>query len=192
MDSTLQVENIIRLYASGAFPMADKDGNIDWYLPSIRSVIKLDNFNIPRSVKSLIKKNQFEIRLDYDYLSVIKGCANREQTWISDKLVIMYKNLHKKGYVHSVETYQNNQLVGGLYGITFRGAFFGESMFSTVSGASKVALAFLINHLKERSFILLDVQYLTEHLKMFGAIEIDWDEYNELLIKSYSINTSFL
>lgn len=190
--STLQPENMIRLYALGAFPMADEFGNIYWYMPSTRAIIPLDNFNIPRSVKNLKEKNNFVVKFDNDYLSVIKGCANRESTWISDKLIIAYRRLHKRGFVHSVEIYQNDKLVGGLYGITFRGAFFGESMFSSVSGASKVALISLIKHLKERNFVLLDIQYLTEHLKMFGAIEIEWIEYFNLLMKSYNINTTFL
>lgn len=192
IDSTLQPENMIRLYALGAFPMADEFGNIDWYMPSIRAIIPLDNFNIPRSVKNLKERNNFVLKFDNDYLSVIKGCADREPTWISDKLIMAYQRLHKKGFVHSVEIYQDDKLVGGLYGITFRGAFFGESMFSLVSGASKVALISLIKHLKERNFLLLDVQYLTEHLKMFGAIEIKWSEYYNLLMKSYNINTTFL
>lgn len=192
IDSTLQPDNMIRLYASGAFPMDDGYGNINWYLPSKRAIIPLDNYNIPRSVKKITNQNEFEIRFDFDYLSVIKGCANRESTWISDKLIIAYKRLHKRGFVHSVETYQNDKLVGGLYGITFRGAFFGESMFSRVSGASKISLVSLIKHLKERNFVLLDVQYLTDHLKMFGAKEIEWDEYYNLLIKSYNTNTTFL
>lgn len=191
IDSTLQPDNMIRLYASGAFPMDDGHGNINWYLPSKRAIITLDNYNIPRSVKKIIKRNDFEIKFDFDYLSIIKGCASRETTWISDKLITAYQRLHKRGFVHSVETYQNNKLVGGLYGIAFRGAFFGESMFSKVSGASKVALASLIIHLKERNFVVLDVQYMTDHLKMFGAKEIEWDEYYNFLIKSYNTNTTF-
>jgi len=192
IDSTLQPDNMIRLYASGAFPMDDGNGNISWYLPSKRVIIPLDNFNIPRSAKKLIVKNNFEIKFDTDYLSVIKGCANREETWISEKLIFAYKRLHKRGFVHSVETYFEDRLVGGLYGITFRGAFFGESMFSQIPGASKAALISLIKHLKERNFILLDVQYLTDHLKMFGAVEIEWDEYYNLLMKSYLSNTTFI
>jgi len=192
IDSTLQPDNMIRLYASGAFPMDDGNGNISWYHPSKRVIIPLDNFNIPRSAKKLIVKNNFEIKFDTDYLSVIKGCANREETWISEKLIFAYKRLHKRGFVHSVETYFEDRLVGGLYGITFRGAFFGESMFSQIPGASKAALISLIKHLKERNFILLDVQYLTDHLKMFGAVEIEWDEYYNLLMKSYLSNTTFI
>jgi leucyl/phenylalanyl-tRNA--protein transferase len=192
LDSTLQPDNMIRLYASGAFPMDDGTGNVNWYLPSIRSLIPLNHYNIPRSVKKIIDENKFEVRLDFDYLKVIINCAKREKTWISKKLIDAYKRLHKNGFVHSVETYQDNVLVGGLYGIAFRGAFFGESMFSSVSGASKVALIKLIEHLRERNFVLLDVQYLTDHLKMFGAIEIQWEEYYQLLVKSYNTNTTFL
>jgi len=192
IDITLQPFNMIRLYASGAFPMDDGNGNINWYLPSKRAIIPLDNFNIPRSAKKLIVKNNFEIKFDTDYLGVIKGCANRKETWISEKLIIAYKKLHKLGFVHSVETHYKDKLVGGLYGITFRGAFFGESMFSEIPGASKAALISLIKHLKERNFILLDVQYLTDHFKMFGAVEIEWDEYDELLKKSYISNTTFI
>ncbi len=183
--SMLQPENMIRLYASGAFPMADDTGQINWYMPEIRTIIPLDNFNIPRSTRKAIEKQNFELKFDSDYLSVIKGCADRPSTWISEELISAYRRLHKRGYLHSVETYQNGKLVGGLYGITFRGAFFGESMFSKVSQASKAALVALLFHLKENDFVLLDVQYMTEHLRMFGAIEISWEEYSALLQKAY-------
>lgn len=191
LKSMLQPDNMIRLYASGAFPMADESGQINWYLPEIRTIIPLDNFNIPRSAKKAIEKQNFEIKFDTDYLSVIKGCADRPSTWISEELIVAYRRLHKRGYLHTVETYQNGKLVGGLYGITFRGAFFGESMFSKVSQASKAALIALLNHLKEKDFVLLDVQYMTNHLKMFGAIEISWEEYSALLQKAYLSGCSF-
>lgn len=191
LKSMLQPDNMIRLYASGAFPMADESGQINWYLPEIRTIIPLDNFNIPRSAKKAIEKQNFEIKFDTDYLSVIKGCADRPSTWISEELIVAYRRLHKRGYLHTVETYQNGKLVGGLYGITFRGAFFGESMFSKVSQASKAALIALLNHLKEKDFVLLDVQYMTNHLKMFGAIEISWEQYSALLQKAYLSGCSF-
>lgn len=191
LKSMLQPDNMIRLYASGAFPMADESGQINWYLPEIRTIIPLDNFNIPRSAKKAIEKQNFEIKFDTDYLSVIKGCADRPSTWISEELIVAYRRLHKRGYLHTVETYQNGKLVGGLYGITFRGAFFGESMFSKVSQASKAALISLLYHLKEKDFVLLDVQYMTNHLKMFGAIEISWEEYSALLQKAYLSGCSF-
>ena len=183
----LKPENMIRLYASGAFPMADAEtGNINWYLPDIRTIIPLDNFNIPRSAKKVIEDENFEIKFDTDFEGVLKGCADRESTWISDQLKSAYRRLKKYGYIHTVETWKDGKLVGGLYGVTFRGAFFGESMFSKVSQASKAALVALLKHLKEKDFVLLDVQYMTEHLKMFGAVEIPFEEYTKLLHKSYT------
>jgi leucyl/phenylalanyl-tRNA--protein transferase len=182
----LKPGNMLRLYASGAFPMADDEGRISWFMPEIRTIIPLDNYNIPRSLKTFLKKNNFEIRFDTNYLSVIRGCASREKTWISEELIEAYRRLHKKGHVHSVETWEEGKLVGGLYGVTFRGAFFGESMFSTVPQASKAALLKLIERLTLKDFVLLDVQYMTSHLKMFGAVEIDFEEYNKLLYSAYT------
>jgi leucyl/phenylalanyl-tRNA--protein transferase len=182
----LKPGNMLRLYASGAFPMADDEGRISWFMPEIRTIIPLDNYNIPRSLKTFLKKNNFEIRFDTNYLSVIRGCASREKTWISEELIEAYRRLHKKGHVHSVETWEGGKLVGGLYGVTFRGAFFGESMFSTVPQASKAALLKLIERLTLKDFVLLDVQYMTSHLKMFGAVEIDFEEYNKLLYSAYT------
>jgi leucyl/phenylalanyl-tRNA---protein transferase len=183
----LKPENMIRLYASGAFPMADAEtGNINWYLPDIRTIIPLNSYNIPRSAKKAIEDENFEIRFDNDFEGVLAGCADRESTWISDELKSAYKRLKKRGYIHTVETWKDAKLVGGLYGVTFRGAFFGESMFSKVSQASKAALVSLLNHLNEKGFVLLDVQYMTEHLKMFGAVEISFEEYTKLLQKAYT------
>ena len=182
----LKPGNMLRLYASGAFPMADDEGRISWFMPEIRTIIPLDNYNIPRSLKIFLKKNNFEIRFDTNYLSFIRGCASREKTWISEELIEAYRRLHKKGHVHSVETWEEGKLVGGLYGVTFRGAFFGESMFSTVPQASKAALLKLIERLTLKDFVLLDVQYMTSHLKMFGAVEIDFEEYNKLLYSAYT------
>ena len=188
----LKPDNMLRLYASGAFPMADAEtGSINWYLPDIRTIIPLDNFNIPRSAKKAIEGQNFEIRFDTDFDGVLEGCADRESTWISDELKSAYRRLKKRGHIHTVETWKDGMLVGGLYGVTFRGAFFGESMFSKVSQASKAALVALLKHLKEKDFVLLDVQYLTEHLKMFGAIEISFEEYTKLLHKAYATTCEF-
>lgn len=188
----LKPENMLRLYASGAFPMADAEtGNINWYLPDIRTIIPLDNYNIPRSTKKVIDEQNFEIRFDNDFEGVLEGCSDRESTWISEELKAAYRRLKKRGHIHTVETWKDGKLVGGLYGVTFRGAFFGESMFSKVSQASKAALAALLKHLKEKDFVLLDVQYITEHLKMFGAIEISFEEYTKLLHKAYGKKCEF-
>lgn len=191
-DETLQPENMIKLYSIGAFPMADETGTIEWYYPKIRAIIPLDNYNIPRSVKQLIKRKHFEVRYDYDTMQVIRNCAKREKTWISEELIEAYERIYKLGYVHSVETYFLNKLVGGLYGIVIKGAFFGESMFSFHENASKVALAHLILHLVERNFKLLDVQIINPHLEMFGAIEISNEEFNELLKEAYQTETTFI
>jgi leucyl/phenylalanyl-tRNA--protein transferase len=188
----LKPENMIRLYASGAFPMADaKSGNINWYLPDIRTIIPLDNFKIPRSAKKAIDEKKFKIKFDTDFEGVLEGCADRESTWISDELKSAYRRLKKRGHIHTVETLKDGKLLGGLYGVTFRGAFFGESMFSKESQASKAALVALLKHLKEKEFVLLDVQYMTEHLKMFGAVEISFEEYTKLLHKAYVIVCEF-
>lgn len=185
-DELLKPDNMLRLYATGAFPMADeKTGMIEWYLPDIRCIIPINNFNIPRSTKKEISKLNFEIKFDTDIVSVIKGCADREHTWISNRLIEAYKRLIKRGHLHSVETWKDGELVGGLYGVSFRGAFFGESMFSKTSQASKAALISLLYHLQLKNFALLDVQYMTEHLKMFGAIEISLVEFKEYLAESY-------
>lgn len=183
----LKPENMIRLYASGAFPMADeKTGIVNWYMPDTRTIIPLDNFNIPRSAKKSIEEKDFEIKFDADFEGVVDGCADRESTWISDALKDAYRRLKKRGHIHTVETWKDGKLVGGLYGVTFRGAFFGESMFSKVSQASKAALVVLLKHLKEKEYVLLDVQFMTEHLKMFGAVEISFEEYTKLLHKAYA------
>lgn len=185
-DEFLKPNNMLRLYATGAFPMANEDTDtIEWYLPETRCIIPIDNFNIPRSAKKQVDKLNFEIKFDTEILSVIKGCADREHTWISERLIEAYNRLIKRGHIHSVETWKDGNLVGGLYGVTFRGAFFGESMFSKISQASKAALINLLYHLKEKDFSLLDVQYMTEHLKMFGAIEISMDNYKAKLVDAY-------
>ncbi|MBI1937571.1 MAG: leucyl/phenylalanyl-tRNA--protein transferase [Ignavibacteriales bacterium] len=187
----LKPENMIRLYASGAFPMADESGDIHWYMPEVRTIVPLNNFNIPRSLKKFIAETDFEYGFDTATLEVIANCTNRSSTWISKELIEAYKGLHKLGYLHSVEVFQKKKLIGGLYGVTHKGAFFGESMFSKVTQASKCAFVKLILHLKEKGFVLLDVQYQTEHLKMFGSVEISFEEFSNLLIESYMKDVSF-
>ncbi len=183
---------MLRYYSIGAFPMADeKGGKIDWYYPRIRAIIPLDSYNIPRSLKQIIAKKIFSVRFDSVTMEVIRNCAKRKKTWISEELIEAYSRIYERGFVHSVETLKDEKLVGGLYGISIQGAFFGESMFSRIENASKVALYYLIKHLSERKFKLLDVQFITPHLKMFGATEITLDEYNQLLDKAYSVQTDF-
>ncbi len=183
---------MIKLYAKGAFPMADENtGEINWYMPEVRTIIPLDNYNVPRSLKKFIESNHFEVRYDHNFLPVVKACAEREETWISDELIKGYLAMEKHGFIHTVEIWQRNKLVGGLYGVTYKGAFFGESMFSKVTQASKIALVKLIERLIEKNFALLDVQYMTKHLRMFGAKEISFEKYNEMLGEAYEKNCKF-
>ncbi len=188
----LEPEIMLRLYSQGAFPMADESGIINWYSPEVRTIIPLDNYNVPRSLRKFMEKSDFEYGYSERQLEVIKNCAAREETWISDELIEAYERLIYSGYLHSVEVYANNELVGGLYGIAIRGAFFGESMFSKVSQASKSALVKLMERLNERNFVVLDVQFQTEHLRMFGATEIPFVEYAALLSKAYEKEVAFV
>jgi leucyl/phenylalanyl-tRNA---protein transferase len=185
-------DNMLRMYAFGAFPMADeKTGSIQWYCPEVRTIIPLESYNIPRSLNKFLEHSTFEFRRDTDFISVVKACADRDSTWISEELIAAYLRLYKGKHIHTIEVWDGNELVGGLYGISFRGAFFGESMFSKVSQASKAALAYLLQYLKEKDFVLLDVQYMTPHLKMFGAVEIPFQEYQNLLNSAYIRNCEF-
>jgi leucyl/phenylalanyl-tRNA---protein transferase len=188
----LEPEIMLRLYLKGAFPMTDEEtGIINWYMPEKRTIIPLDNYNYPRSLKKVISESKFEFRIDIDFLSVVKNCASRSSTWISEELIEAYLRLDKLGFIHTVETWQKDKLVGGLYGVAIKGVFFGESMFSKVSQASKAALIKLIEHLNQKKYALLDVQYMTPHLKMFGAIEINFEQYEELLKKAHKIDCNF-
>lgn len=179
------------MYARGAFPMADEQGELDWYFPERRTIIPLENYNVPRSLGKFMEKANFEYRFDHDTVEIIKACANRKLTWISGELIDAYKGILMLGHVHSISVYENDLLVGGLYGVTYRGAFFGESMFSNVSQASKCALVKLIEHLNNKQFSLLDVQFKTEHLAMFGAQEIPLEEFDNLLLQSYTKEVLF-
>lgn len=183
---SLEPQAMLRNYSMGAFPMAEETNEIYWYYPEIRAIIPLNNYRIPRSLHQFLKKNIYEIKFDKSTLEVIHNCSQREKTWINEELIEAYERIHKLGFVHSVETYFKNKLVGGLYGIAIQGAFIGESMFSRKENASKVALYFLINHLIEKKFKLLDVQFMTPHLKMFGAVEVSLEKYNKLLNEAYS------
>ncbi len=190
-DDLLRPEFMILLYSKGAFPMADEEGNINWYMPETRTIIPIDEFNIPRSLRKFMENSDFEFRYDTRIMDVIKNCADRKNTWINDKLLDAYRGIMKLGHVHSVEVFQKNNLVGGLYGITYKGAFYGESMFSNVSQASKSALVKLVEKLIEREFVLLDVQFMTEHLRMFGAKEISLGRFNELQLEAHTRDATF-
>jgi len=180
-------------YSNGYFPMAtSRHGHIEWFSPDPRAIIPLDKFKISRSLKQKVHKKFFEIRIDTAFESVMRACASREDTWISEEIISVYTELHRRGFAHSVETWHDGKLVGGLYGVAIRGAFFGESMFSRMTDASKVALVHLVERMKQRSLTLLDTQYMTEHLRVFGTIEIPRSSYLQLLSRALDVHTTFV
>jgi leucyl/phenylalanyl-tRNA--protein transferase len=173
----IPTEVLLGAYAQGVFPMAE-DGEILWFSPERRGIIPLDDrFHIPRGLKKALGKNAFEIRHDTAFREVMLGCAERESTWIDGAIIESYCALHELGHAHSVECWDADGLQGGLYGVALGKAFFGESMFSRKTDASKIALVALVERLRERGFELLDTQWMTDHLRTFGGIEIGRAEY---------------
>ena len=189
----IEPDILLAAYASGYFPMAEsRKGEIQWFSPNPRAIIPLDRFIISRSLRLTLKKNPFEIRIDTAFENVMRACAERKDTWISEDIVQSYLELHRRGFSHSVETWKEKKLVGGLYGVTLGSAFFGESMFSITRDASKVALVHLVERLREKNFELLDTQFITPHLARFGTIEIAREEYLVLLSKAIQKRRVFL
>ena len=189
----LDPDFVVMAYCNGYFPMADpRTHAVSWYSPNPRAIIPLDGFKVSRSLRRRIKKNVFEIRIDTSFEEVIRQCSERDETWISAEIVRVYTVLHKKGFAHSVESWSGGTLAGGLYGVAINGAFFGESMFSKQSDASKIALVHLVDYLKARRFKLLDTQYINEHISQFGAVEISRSSYLSLLSEALRIETQFL
>jgi leucyl/phenylalanyl-tRNA--protein transferase len=170
-------ELIVAAYLQGIFPMADERGKIGWYSPDPRAIFPLEAFHVPKSLAKVVKKKVFDVRIDTAFTDVMRGCADRDTTWINDEIVANYAALHERGLAHSVEAWLDGELAGGLYGVSLGGAFMGESMFSRVSDASKVCLVALVERLNARGFTLLDSQMPTEHLKHFGQVLITRAEY---------------
>jgi leucyl/phenylalanyl-tRNA--protein transferase len=172
---------VVHAYAQGIFPMADKRGKIQWYAPDPRAILEYHNFHISRSLRATIRKRLYEIRMDTAFEQVMRYCAAREETWINEEFIKTYTYLHQKGLGHSVEAWQDGQLMGGLYGIALGGAFMGESMFSRATDASKVCLAALVEHLHVQGYALHDTQFITPHLASLGVTEISRVEYERRL-----------
>ncbi len=193
-DLYLTPGNMIKLYSMGAFPMADSrySEEVNWYLPKVRTIIPLDNYNVPRSLKKLLRTGTYEIRINDDLDRVLDGCADRAETWINDTLKNAYRNLFDMGYLFTYEVFQSDELLGGLYGISIGGVFCGESMFTKKSQGSKIALVKLIERLVKRGYVLLDVQLMNPHLKMFGAVEIGEEAYNKLLRDGLTTRAHFV
>ncbi|MBB4228479.1 leucyl/phenylalanyl-tRNA--protein transferase [Rhizobium mongolense] len=180
-------EILLRAYSIGLFPMAESadDPEIFWVEPELRGVLPLDNFHVSKSLAKTIRRQPFDIRFDHDFDAVIAACAeatsDRPSTWINHTIRSLYSTLHRMGHAHSVEAWHDDQLVGGLYGVSLGSAFFGESMFSRRTDASKICLVHLVARLRDRDFTLLDTQFTTEHLKTFGAIDVPKDDYAVML-----------
>ncbi len=187
----LSPELLIHAYRSSVFPMAMDGGEIGWFSPDPRTIIPIDAFHVPHGLRRTLKKGTFEVRVNTAFPEVLRACANREETWISDEIAKSYRELHRLGVAHSVETWLGDQLAGGLYGVAIGGAFFGESMFHRVTDASKVALYGLVERLRQREFALLDTQWSTSHLRTFGAREISRSTYRRMLAACINLERDF-
>jgi leucyl/phenylalanyl-tRNA---protein transferase len=181
---------LLQGYRLGVFPMAMND-SIEWFSPDPRAVLPLEDFHVPHALRRLMRRKPFEITIDEAFPTVIRACAERENTWINRDIIDSYTRLHELGHAHSIETWKGNKLAGGLYGVAVGGAFFGESMFHRITDASKVALVALVEHLHARKFVLLDTQWLTPHLRQFGGVQISRQHYLRLLRRAIELPRTF-
>ena len=194
----LTPDMLLRAYAIGVFPMAEdrEDPDLFWIDPRMRGIIPFEDFHVPRRLQRVIRKNRFRVSFNEQFEAVMEGCAEsterRPRTWINDKILTLYTSLHRMGHAHSVEVWNGDELAGGLYGVSLGGAFFGESMFSRKSDASKVALVYLVARLIRGGFTLLDSQFVTRHLERFGAVEIPRATYRSLLAEAITVDAEFL
>ncbi len=179
--NTLTTDDLIYGYINGIFPMADTDGSLYWYAPDPRAVIPIDTYKPARSLRPVLNQNRFEVRINTNFEQVMRHCSrprsDDDGVWISEEIIDAYTELHHIGLAHSVETYIEDRLVGGLYGVSLGAAFFGESMFYHVSDAAKVAFHYLIIILRQQQYILLDTQFINDNVRRFGAIEIPRTDY---------------
>lgn len=195
VSARLDPETILHAYSQGVFPMAEAGGEIRWYTADPRGVIPLDGLHIPHSLAQFMRSARYpyQVRVNTAFEQTMRGCMMQRfgATWISDRLIQAYNELHRMGFAHSVETWQGDELVGGLYGVSLGGAFFGESMFHTQRDASKCALVELVARLRDRRFVLLDTQATTSHLARFGCTEIPAREYLRRLRQAIELERNF-
>ena len=190
------IEDLIYGYNNGIFPMAEASSKeVFWYSPDPRAIIPIDTYRPSKSLRPILNKKTFELKIDADFESTIQQCAKGrfkgDETWISDQIIKVYCELHKVGYAHSVEAYLEGKLVGGLYGVALGAVFFGESMFHLVPNASKVAFNYLMEILKKQKYLLLDTQFMNDNVARFGAIEISKNEFMQKLQFAKSKKRSF-
>lgn len=177
MHQPFTAQLVLAAYTQAIFPMGNDDGSIYWYSPDPRCIIDLEDFHASRRLMRTYRNGKFDMRVNTAWDDVIRMCAQRDSTWITDEIIRVYTELHEMGFAHSVEAFYKGQLAGGLYGVAVGGAFMGESMFHVETDASKVSLVYLVERMKERNFTLLDSQYMTEHLGTFSARNIPRSEY---------------
>ena len=189
----LSAELLLSAYAAGIFPMgSDSDPEtLYWVDPPMRGVLPLAGLHVSKSLRKRIRRGDYKIRVNHDFIGTMRDCADRSETWINDAIIDAYADLHKRGFAHSVETWQNDERVGGLYGVSLGAGFFGESMFSRVTDASKVALVWLVARLRKGGYRLLDTQFTTDHLESLGAIEIQRKDYKTKLGDAISTAAKF-
>jgi leucyl/phenylalanyl-tRNA---protein transferase len=186
------IESIIDGYSQGYFLMAEDDGELAWYSSKKRALIPLNNdFRYPKSLNRVLNQNRFSVAINRDFEGVCRGCANRDTTWLSEELIELYIALYKEGWAYSFETWQGDQLAGGILGIAIKGAFIGESMFYNIPEGSKVAMVKLVEHLRAKDYVMFDAQMQNNHLARFGAYVIEQDKYQKLLNKAMSCDRSF-
>jgi leucyl/phenylalanyl-tRNA--protein transferase len=192
-DPPLTPEILLRAYANGIFPMADsaEDSDVFWVQPEIRGIMPLDGFHVSRSLRRAIRRADYTITFDTQFADVVRGCADRDQTWINQTIFDQYMQLHAIGHAHSIEINRDGALIGGVYGVTLGTAFFGESMFSRATNASKIALFHLVEHLNARGFTLFDTQFQNPHIQTLGVVEITQTDYLELLTDALQSNAEF-
>ena len=188
----LDTETVLSAYLQGFFPMADEESNeIYWHSPDPRAIIPLDKVSKPKSHTKAARKKKFKYTVNSDFEFVISACSDRRDTWISKEIIDLYIELHKMGHAHSIETWKDDEIVGGLYGISIGGAFFGESMFNTESEAAKASFFYLVDYIKSKGFVLLDTQYINPFTQQLGAIEIPKSQYLKVLSTALNMPVSF-
>jgi leucyl/phenylalanyl-tRNA--protein transferase len=194
--NSITAEMALSGYLQGVFPMAEADGNIYWYEPDPRAIIPIDTYKPSKSLRPVINQKVFEIRLNSDFEGVIRNCSkprdDEDGVWISEDIIQVYTQLHKMGFAHSIESWKDGKLVGGLYGVALGKVFFGESMFHILPNASKVAFHHLILRLREKEFGLLDTQFINDNVARFGAIEITKEDFWDLLEENVSLEQKFI
>jgi len=185
---------LLRAYSAGIFPMSEsrEDEGVFWVDPQMRGIIPLGGFHISRSLARRIRRMPYRVEVNRDFTGTVAGCAEREETWINPTIFDLYEQLHLAGFAHSIEVWDGGDLVGGVYGVTLGAAFFGESMFSRRTDASKIALAYLVSRLRYGGFQLFDTQFVTDHLISLGAVEIPRSEYHKRLERALHWDANFL